>query len=477
MEHSIDKVDALIAELKACSAITAVNKQKLDKKFRLEFNFNSNHLEGNTLTYGETELLLIFGDTRGNHSMREYEEMKAHDVAYQLVEDWASDKEDVLTEQKIKELNEIILVKPFWKEAITPDGQATRREILIGDYKKFSNSVRLENGEIFEYASPMDTKILMSELIDWYRSEKDTIHPVTLAAMLHYKFVRIHPFDDGNGRISRLLMNYVLLNNSLPQVIIKSKDKTNYLRALHLADVGDFSAFIEYVAKQLVWSLELSIKANKGESVEEEDDLDKEISVFKKQLVKNDKLVSRNNKDVSTIYINSIRPLFRFLLNKLTNFDDLFDERTVYNVFDFDKKDKLLWYDDLEGFDEFFDQVIYYYKLSDKVDSDEHTDEEYDELRTLEYDEHRKDVHSLYLSVNYKGFKNNGTNTFAAKSELYVFFNQYSYVVTKYGQNQDYDHFVKKLYTEVLTKEEIDTVVKALISDFLNRIRSSIKND
>ena len=284
MGHVLDKVDALVAELKLLEPVSAESKQKLDKKFRLEFNYNSNHLEGNTLTYGETELLLIFDDTKGNHSLREYEEMKAHDVAYHLVEEWARDDERTLSEQYIKNLNEIILVRPYWKDAQTPDGQASRRQIKVGDYKEYPNSVRLANGEIFNYASPTETPIKMQELIDWYRSEENAIHPVTLAAMLHYKFVCIHPFDDGNGRISRLLMNYVFLRNGLPPIVIKSADKRNYLNALHLADVGDYSAFITYIGEQLVWSLEMSIKAAKGESIEEAGDLDKMISLLDKDL-------------------------------------------------------------------------------------------------------------------------------------------------------------------------------------------------
>src|SRR5205823_1964159 len=121
------------------------------------------------------------------------------------------------------------------------DGQPTRRLIKIGDYKEYPNHVRLQNGEIFEYALPAETSIQMGELIAWYRAEEENkkLHPVVLAAMLHYKFVRIHPFDDGNGRISRLLMNYVLLQHNLPPVIIKSADKKNYLFALNLGDTGN----------------------------------------------------------------------------------------------------------------------------------------------------------------------------------------------------------------------------------------------
>lgn len=270
MQEIIAQIQQLSEELNSLLPMKQEYKERLDKKIRLEFNYNSNHIEGNTLTYGETILLLIHGKTTGNHELREYEEMKAHDVAYQLIKEIALEKERQLTEADIRNLNKIILVQPFWKEAITPDGQPTRKLIKIGTYKDTPNSVRLATGEIFHYASPAETPALMNELTEWYRVEEmnSATHPVVLAALLHYKFVCIHPFDDGNGRIARLLMNYVLLKNDLPPVIIKSADKKNYLFALNQADAGDTEAFIQYICTQLVWSLHLYIKTAKGESIE-----------------------------------------------------------------------------------------------------------------------------------------------------------------------------------------------------------------
>jgi Fic family protein len=242
------------------------NQHRLDKKFRLEWNYNSNHMEGNTLTYGETELLLIFDLTKGNHEMREYEEMKGHDVALKLVYDLVEDTERDLNENFIRQLNSLLLVRPFFKEAITPDGQPTRREIKVGEYKSFPNSVRLQNGEIFHYPSPAETPALMGDLIQWYKNNTDDA--VIVAADLHYKFVCIHPFDDGNGRIARLLMNYHLLKNNLPPVIIKSEDKKSYLRALQEADAVFLESMREYIATKLIWSLELTIKAVNGENLD-----------------------------------------------------------------------------------------------------------------------------------------------------------------------------------------------------------------
>ena len=317
-------VDELFVKLNELKPLKAEDQTRLDKKFRLEFNYNSNHLEGNTLTYGETKLLLFFGDTTGNHNIREYEETQAHDVAYRLIETWAKDTEHTLTEKDIKELNAIILVRPFWKDAQTPDGQHTRREIQIGQYKAYPNSVRLQNGEMFHYASPTDTPIKMSELLDWYRNAQTEMHPIELAAMLHYKFVCIHPFDDGNGRISRLLMNYVLLKNNYPPVIIKSADKANYLRALHFADIGEPEKFVQYISEQLLWALELSIKAAKGESLEEEDDFMKEIELIKRRVKIKD--VPKSPTIVYDTFAEVDEKIWKSLLSVLAHFDELFSE-------------------------------------------------------------------------------------------------------------------------------------------------------
>lgn len=137
MKNYLHQIQELTADLQKRLPMDPARQTALDKKIRLEFNFNSNHIEGNTLTYSETELLLIFDDTKGGHTMREYEEMKAHDLALQLIREWAEDKNTPLAEADIKNLNKIILVRPFWKEALTPDGQPTRRLIKVGDYKEY----------------------------------------------------------------------------------------------------------------------------------------------------------------------------------------------------------------------------------------------------------------------------------------------------------------------------------------------------
>src|SRR5215831_11743496 len=111
MNSAIERIEHLRKELQSLLPMKAEDQQRLDKKFRLEFNYNSNHIEGNTLTYGETALLLLYDDTKGNHTFREYEEMKSHDVAFEMIKEWGKDRERPLTETQIKNLNEIILVR------------------------------------------------------------------------------------------------------------------------------------------------------------------------------------------------------------------------------------------------------------------------------------------------------------------------------------------------------------------------------
>lgn len=459
----LNKVTQLSGILKNLLPIKEEYQQRLDKKFRLEFNFNSNHLEGNTLTYGETLLLLIFDETQGNHTLREYEEVKAHDVAYALIKEWASDKEHPLTESYIKNLNKVILVRPFWKDALTPDGQTTRRQIKIGDYKEYPNSVRLPNGEIFHYASPSETPIQMGELMNWYRQQEKegTLHPIELAALFHYKFVCIHPFDDGNGRISRLLMNYVLLRNNLPPAIIKSADKKNYLQALHLADAGDIQAFINYIAQQLVWSLEISIKAANSEDIDEPGDLDKRLFLIEKELESVDsenEVKKRLNKEVFLeIYYDS-------WLSKLI-------EKNIIIVQKFNRF--------FTGINHSISAVGGAYVSFENENPASILEKFSNELKRNEDRLNNSEI-KVSFQAQYGTFKKGGLNTFGCNYGFEVIFStiKYELYVDKFvdqGQNRSSTKLFEKLLHQPLNESEIDLVANSLSEAILTHIDVNTK--
>ena len=232
----MNKLQQLLNEWQALQPLDEKLERSINQQFMIDFNYNSNHLEGNTLTYGQTKLLLLFGDTIGNASIQDYEEMKAHNVGLELMKVEAKDRNRMLSEHFIRALNQTILVRDFYKTS--RDGNY-RYKINVGVYKTRQNSVITPTGEIFDYASPEETPSLMGDLVEWYRNEEQRgkLKVEELAAMFHYRYIRIHPFEDGNGRIARLLVNYILFRNNYPMLVIRSDDRQNYLKVLHQCDI------------------------------------------------------------------------------------------------------------------------------------------------------------------------------------------------------------------------------------------------
>ena len=217
--------------------LSADNKTRLDRKFMLDFNYNSNHIEGNTLTYGQTEVLLLMGEVIGTAKMKDLEDMKAHHLCLRLMEKEAP-RADHLSESFVKRLHQVMLREDYTVYRQLPGGQQTSYVVHAGTYKTRPNSVITPSGERFEYASPEETPALMYELIEWYNKEEKAgkLSPVELAALFHYRYIRIHPFEDGNGRIARLLVNFILLRHNYPMVVVLSRKKRAYLNALGMCD-------------------------------------------------------------------------------------------------------------------------------------------------------------------------------------------------------------------------------------------------
>lgn len=233
------KLDQLLEQWNGMQPFSAADYAKLERKFKIEFNYNSNHIEGNALTYGQTELLLLFGEVVGSANMKDLEEMKAHDVCLKMMQEEAAEKEKPLTEVFIRQLHHVMLREDYSVTRKLPSGSITTHTVHAGTYKTRPNSIITRTGERFEYASPEETPSLMYDLVNWYNKAESAgnLSPIELAALFHYKYIRIHPFEDGNGRIARLIMNFILLRHGYPMIVIRSKTKDKYLEALHKADI------------------------------------------------------------------------------------------------------------------------------------------------------------------------------------------------------------------------------------------------
>lgn len=232
-------IENVMSEWNALQPLSDRDREMLSRRFTIDFNYNSNHIEGNTLTYGQTEILLLFGKIVGEAEARDVHEMTASNVGLKMMKEEALLKQTPLTQHFIRTLHKTLLREDYTVYRNLPGGVTTSYVIHAGQYKTRPNSVITRYGDRFEYASPEETPALMADLVDWYndaeRSGKFT--PVELAAIFHYRYIRIHPFEDGNGRIARLMVNFILTRHDYPMIVVRSRKKQEYLEALHQTDL------------------------------------------------------------------------------------------------------------------------------------------------------------------------------------------------------------------------------------------------
>jgi Fic family protein len=182
--------------------------------------------------------------------------------------------------------------------------------IPAGNYKLEQNHVITPTGEKFYYSEPEMVPQMMSDLVDWYNKKRLELHPVVLAAIFHYKFIRIHPFGDGNGRMARFLMNMILQSGDYSLAVVKSDDKSKekYLQSLQKTDqnffdiqtclesdqIELFEAFITEVSELVLHSTDLMIRGAKCEDITETKDL---LRLFEMELKtkKGEDLVNNKN--------------------------------------------------------------------------------------------------------------------------------------------------------------------------------------
>ena len=232
-------LDSLYAKWKSLQPLDERKQYLLSQRFTVDYNYNSNHIEGNTLTYGQTELLLLFGKVTGEADLKDFVDMKASQVGLKMMEEEAKAFGEPLTQNFIRQLHKTIIREDYTVYRQLPGGQQTSYTIHAGQYKTRPNSVITRYGDRFDYASPEETPALMTDLVDWYNEAEASgkYTPVDIAALFHYRYIRIHPFEDGNGRIARLMANYILARHGWPMIVVRNRKKDTYIEALHQSDV------------------------------------------------------------------------------------------------------------------------------------------------------------------------------------------------------------------------------------------------
>lgn len=237
----------------------ALKKQELDRKrplpsavvhnleeeFLLEWTYNSNAIEGNTLSLRETELVMNRGLTIGGKSLREHFEVINHAEAIKYLESFI-EKKTALSDDFIRGLHRRIL--------------HNIDELEAGMYRR--HNVRIMGAN---HLPPGAIKVprLLGGLVDWYTQNAGRIWVPDLATEFHHRFAHIHPFMDGNGRTARLLMNFILMQDGYPPAVILRVDRKKYYRVLQEADGGNLVPFVDFIGRSIERSLIIYLNAIK----------------------------------------------------------------------------------------------------------------------------------------------------------------------------------------------------------------------
>ena len=237
----IERIELKISKLNQLRPLPPSAVNKLRQQFEIEMTFNSNGIEGNSLTLKETYLVVSEGITVKNKPLKDHLEAKDHYEALEFIMELAEHKKpQTVSEQLIKTLHQIV-VRDIEKE-------------WAGRYR---NSNVMITGARHKPPDSLSIPLEMEKLIKWFRKNERKLHAIELAALIHHKFVNIHPFFDGNGRVSRLLMNVILLHEGYPLSVVLKNDRKKYYDTLAKADEGDYTSFVRMMAQSVERSLDI----------------------------------------------------------------------------------------------------------------------------------------------------------------------------------------------------------------------------
>ena len=241
LEYDFNTIDSLKEKIDKYRPFSKQLAESLHEKLVVEWTYNSNAIEGNTLTMYETKVVLE-GITVGGKTMVEHLETINHRDAILFIEDLVSNMEPI-SEWNIRNIHSIILKEIDNKNA----GIYRKENVVISGAKHIPP----------KYYEITD---LMQELIEEYYNNWEGFHPVVRATLLHGEFVKIHPFVDGNGRTARLLLNFELMRYGYPPIIIKNEDRAKYYDVLDIAHTTmNYKPFIKLVSELVVESERLWI--------------------------------------------------------------------------------------------------------------------------------------------------------------------------------------------------------------------------
>lgn len=211
--------------------LSAVARKKYEDDFVVRFTYNSNAIEGNRLSLRETSMILTENVIPAGATPNDYNEAINSRDCYEFMKGYAGE----FNQKFLLKIHELLTKNTLCK--------------IVGAYR--DHEVRITGSE-WVPPPPGKVKEEMRSVFQWYYSARRKLHAVELGAILHNKLVRIHPFADGNGRTSRVAMNWVLMKNKFPLFYIELRDKIKYYEAVEEGDKGNDEAIVHYIANVLM---------------------------------------------------------------------------------------------------------------------------------------------------------------------------------------------------------------------------------
>ncbi len=243
-EDLIHRLDRKKKLLDSKRPLPADALKRLQDDMRIMHTYNSNAIEGNTLSLQETKLVLEEGITIGGKSIREHLEVTGNAKAFDLLEEMAREP-TAITNVGVLTLHDLIT----WGIQEDHGKYRTVNVMITGAVKNPPDFSKVPN--------------LMDEMLANVKNMKG--HDVAIAAYLHHRFVEIHPFSDGNGRVARLLTNLYLMKKGYPPIVLKKEDRNKYYDLLRKVDLGNQKPFIHMITKAVIGSLTIYLSIFGGE--------------------------------------------------------------------------------------------------------------------------------------------------------------------------------------------------------------------
>lgn len=281
LQNIIDTITKNEEKIAEYGQIDGAVWKKINYKVRLDWNYYSHRMEGGTLTQAETRSVMVGNIEIQGKPLKDVIEMSGHDALIrELLK--VGNAEKRLSEKRIRDIH----------TAIMHEEEAEQKK-KIGQWKTESNMIYSYKDEKINFTPPDEVAEAVHTLLDktnayldQYFEGKHQQHPLMAIAQFHVEYLTIHPFYDGNGRTARVLTNLLLIACGLPPIVIKDDLKERYYQLL-----GDIQAYnglpdllYAFIGERIIETQNLILKALKGDSLEEPDDLDKRIALLEREL-------------------------------------------------------------------------------------------------------------------------------------------------------------------------------------------------